>query len=240
MPALVISRWRRSCSRDTVSASARTCARDAKSARWKRAEPPCPQISRTTSSPRRASRPWIKTRNPEAASRVATARPRPSVEPVIKAVFCTVVTIRSLPDGDPRCTLDRSAVARGRTMRQRMPDVSNRSAVLALVAGLIAASALAFANHSGRSRPALRQAAAGSRLTLRSPDVTQGTPIALAHVYDRSGCHGGNISPALSWDHPPAGTRSFAVLMFDPDAPGNGWWHWAVFDIPADVTSLPA
>jgi len=121
-----------------------------------------------------------------------------------------------------------------------MPDVSNRSAVLALVAGLIAASALAFANHSGRSRPALRQAAAGSRLTLRSPDVIQGTPIALAHVYDRSGCHGGNISPALSWDHPPAGTRSFAVLMFDPDAPGNGWWHWAVFDIPADVTSLPA
>lgn len=125
-------------------------------------------------------------------------------------------------------------------MRRRMPDVSNRSAVLALVAGLIAASALAFANHPGRGRPALRQAAAGSRLTLLSPDVAQGAAIALTHVYDESGCRGGNISPALSWSHPPAGTRSFAVLMFDPDAPGNGWWHWAVFDIPADVTSLPA
>ena len=125
-------------------------------------------------------------------------------------------------------------------MRRRMRNVSNRSAVIALAAGVIAASALALAGHSGRGSPSvLRQAAAG-RLTLRSPDVGQGAPIALGHVYDRSGCHGGNISPALSWKHPPAGTRSFAVLMFDPDAPGGGWWHWAVFDIPADVTSLPA
>ena len=125
-------------------------------------------------------------------------------------------------------------------MRRRMPNVSNRSAVLALVAGLIAAAALALADHSGRSRPAPGHAVAASRLTLRSPDVAQGAAIAREHVYDESGCHGGNISPVLSWSHPPAGTRSFAVLMFDPDAPGGGWWHWAVFDIPADVTSLPA
>lgn len=64
--------------------------------------------------------------------------------------------------------------------------------------------------------------------------------MALAQVYDESGCRGGNISPALSWDHVPAGTRSFAVLMLDGDAPGGGWWHWAVFDIPAGVTGLPA
>ncbi|MDE2049843.1 MAG: YbhB/YbcL family Raf kinase inhibitor-like protein, partial [Gammaproteobacteria bacterium] len=57
---------------------------------------------------------------------------------------------------------------------------------------------------------------------------------------DGSGCRGGNISPALSWNDPPAGTRSFAVLMFDPDAPGGGWWHWAVFDIPAGVSALQA
>lgn len=123
-------------------------------------------------------------------------------------------------------------------MRHRVPNVSNRSAVLALVAALIAASALAFAKPLRRSPPALRQAAA-ARLTLRSPDMAQGTAIGLEHVYDESGCHGGNISPALSWSHPPAGTGSFAVLMFDPDAPGSGWWHWAVFDIPAAVTSLP-
>jgi Raf kinase inhibitor-like YbhB/YbcL family protein len=125
-------------------------------------------------------------------------------------------------------------------MRRKISNVSNRSAALALVAGLIAASALAFADPSAHGPSARRQATAASPLTLRSPDVAQGAAISLEHVYDESGCHGGNISPALSWDHPPAGTRSFAVLMFDPDAPGGGWWHWAAFDIPADVTSLPA
>jgi hypothetical protein len=122
-------------------------------------------------------------------------------------------------------------------MRQRVRKVSDRSAVLALAAGLIAASALALADHSGHRPPAIRHATA-SRLTLHSADVASGGAIALAQVYDGSGCHGGNISPALSWNDPPAGTHSFALLMFDPDAPG-GWWHWAVFDIPAKVTSLP-
>lgn len=77
-----------------------------------------------------------------------------------------------------------------------------------------------------------------ARLELQSGDLGPGAQIAPAQVYDESGCHGGNTSPALSWDHPPTGTRSFAVLMFDQDAPGGGWWHWAVFDIPAAVASL--
>ena len=52
---------------------------------------------------------------------------------------------------------------------------------------------------------------------------------------------GGNVSPALSWSNPPAGTRSFALLAYDPDAPtGSGWWHWVVYNIPAETTSLPA
>lgn len=80
-------------------------------------------------------------------------------------------------------------------------------------------------------------AAAGSRLALRSPDISPGGAIPLVHVYNQSGCQGGNTSPALYWNDPPAGTRSFAVLMFDPDAPG-GWWHWGVFDISAGVSSL--
>ena len=79
------------------------------------------------------------------------------------------------------------------------------------------------------------------KLTLSSPDLAPGKTIAAAQVFNGFGCSGANISPALSWSNAPAGTRSFALLMHDPDAPtGSGWWHWVVYNIPASVTSLPA
>lgn len=53
------------------------------------------------------------------------------------------------------------------------------------------------------------------------------------------GCTGENTSPELSWDNAPEGTKSFAITMYDPDAPtGSGWWHWVVFDIPNDVNKI--
>jgi Raf kinase inhibitor-like YbhB/YbcL family protein len=80
-----------------------------------------------------------------------------------------------------------------------------------------------------------------AEFTLTSPDIAPGQRIAEAQVYNSFGCNGRNISPALSWSNAPAGTKGFAVLMHDPDAPtGSGWWHWVVYNIPADVTSLPA
>jgi Raf kinase inhibitor-like YbhB/YbcL family protein len=75
---------------------------------------------------------------------------------------------------------------------------------------------------------------------LTSPDIAEGKKIDLKHVYDSFGCTGQNLSPELSWSDPPAGAKSFAVLMHDPDAPtgGAGFWHWLVVDIPADARGL--
>ncbi|HKI55379.1 MAG TPA: YbhB/YbcL family Raf kinase inhibitor-like protein [Anaerolineales bacterium] len=52
-------------------------------------------------------------------------------------------------------------------------------------------------------------------------------------------CRGENISPALSWGEPPAGTQSFAIIMDDPDAPNGTWVHWVLFNIPVSARSLP-
>lgn len=67
----------------------------------------------------------------------------------------------------------------------------------------------------------------------------EGDTLPAASVYHGYNCTGANISPDLAWSGAPKATKSFALTMFDPDAPVNGgWWHWTVFDIPAGASGL--
>ena len=72
-----------------------------------------------------------------------------------------------------------------------------------------------------------------------SPQIKAGGKISMEQVFNSFGCQGANVSPALIWKGVPAGTKSFAVTLYDTDAPtGSGWWHWVIFNIPANVNGL--
>ncbi|AVR99028.1 YbhB/YbcL family Raf kinase inhibitor-like protein [Pseudoduganella armeniaca] len=78
-----------------------------------------------------------------------------------------------------------------------------------------------------------------SAFDLHSRDVRDGGTLTTQQVYQGFGCEGGNRAPQLTWAKAPVGTKSFAVTVYDPDAPtGSGWWHWVAYDIPATVTTI--
>jgi Raf kinase inhibitor-like YbhB/YbcL family protein len=104
------------------------------------------------------------------------------------------------------------------------------AAALLFTVYAIGSPAQADSSHDGRAQ-----------FHLVSSDIAAGQKIAAAQVFNGFGCSGKNISPALSWEKAPAGTKSFALMVHDPDAPtGSGWWHWVVINIPANTTALPA
>jgi phosphatidylethanolamine-binding protein (PEBP) family uncharacterized protein len=84
---------------------------------------------------------------------------------------------------------------------------------------------------------ALAGSAQADAFKLSSADIKPNATIAEEQVFNGFGCSGKNVSPALKWSGAPKDTKSFALLVHDPDAPtgGAGWWHWVVTNIPALV-----
>jgi len=73
--------------------------------------------------------------------------------------------------------------------------------------------------------------------TIKSDDLSG--QLTELQVYSGFGCNGKNISPSLKWVNAPKNTESFAVTVYDPDAPtGSGWWHWVIFVIPSNINEL--
>lgn len=76
---------------------------------------------------------------------------------------------------------------------------------------------------------------------ISSPSFQPNGTIQAEQVFDGWGCTGRNVSPEVEWSGAPADAKSFALTVYDPDAPtGSGFWHWQIFNIPADVTQLAA
>ncbi len=112
-----------------------------------------------------------------------------------------------------------------------------RSSVTLRLTALLSVILSGFAPHSDAQQPAK---ASEAPFSISSPDLIDNGTVGNSQLYNHGGCQGGNQSPAVSWQHAPAGTVRFAITLFDIDAPGRGWWHWAVANIPASIHRLPA
>jgi len=105
--------------------------------------------------------------------------------------------------------------------------VNRLSVIAALVGAFAAAASVSVASAAGFS--------------IDLPGIKPNSTLSDEQVFNSFGCSGKNISPAVKWSGAPAGTKSFAITLYDPDAPtGSGWWHWLLYNIPATLSELPA
>jgi Raf kinase inhibitor-like YbhB/YbcL family protein len=115
------------------------------------------------------------------------------------------------------------------------------NATVAVSALVLTATSGAHAQAAKSQKAKSKAVAHAASFKVSAPDFITKGRVDASHVFNGMGCTGQNISPALQWSNPPAGTKSFAVTMYDPDAPtGSGWWHWVMYNIPANVTGLAA
>jgi Raf kinase inhibitor-like YbhB/YbcL family protein len=118
-----------------------------------------------------------------------------------------------------------------RSSSSKVAGLKRVGAVAVLVA--IGFGALATASAQAQNK------AGGKGFALSSPDLVKGK-FENKFILNGFGCKGDNVSPALEWKNVPAGTKSLALQIHDPDAPtGSGFWHWAVYNMPADTKGLP-
>lgn len=120
---------------------------------------------------------------------------------------------------------------------QTSPAAIRFFAILAFCALLISSSSRAFfGNHYNVGNGTLIQAEGLRTMAfgITSASFTNG-----GEIPKKFTCDGADVSPELTWIHPPTGTQSFALIMDDPDAPPGSWTHWVIFDLPAQISGLP-
>jgi Raf kinase inhibitor-like YbhB/YbcL family protein len=101
-------------------------------------------------------------------------------------------------------------------------------------ATLVAVGAFLMLAQAGMTAPRLTAGDKSMSMTISSPAFSNGGDIAKKFT-----CDGTDISPQLVWTDPPAGTKSFALLTDDPDAPVGNWNHWTMWNLPPNSRGLP-
>jgi Raf kinase inhibitor-like YbhB/YbcL family protein len=111
----------------------------------------------------------------------------------------------------------------------RVRDAAVGAVVLAVASGVANAGC-----KSGGAQPSPAPGVTLASLTVTSKSFPSGGTIPVDYT-----CDGADKSPQLTWSAPPAGTKSFALEVDDPDAPGGDFTHWIVFDLRPDTLALP-